>query len=81
MKASMDSLRRKISGNVESLRSIIQAVVDEDNYDPKELRDAMNQVIIDINTLNCVFAADNPTFTYMGDIEIEYIKRPDGTHT
>ena len=77
MKISMNGLRRNMSGNVESLRDAVQAVVSGGHYDKQELVEAMNQVISASNILNCCYDENDPDFADMGDIQVDFIEDDD----
>ncbi|SDO28446.1 hypothetical protein SAMN04487957_10548 [Halomonas shengliensis] len=74
MKVSMNGLRRNLNGDVETLRRLVEAVLEGEWYDKEDLRDAMNDVIRDSNVLNCVYHKDDPDFSDMGQIEVELLE-------
>lgn len=74
MKVSMNGLRKSLSGDVKSLRDIVESVVRDDFYENEDLVEALNAVVRDINVLNCVFDKDDPDFIEMADIEVEIIE-------
>lgn len=74
MKVSMNGLRRNLSGDVETLRDLVESVLKGEWYDGADLRNAMNDVIQDSNVLNCVFSKDDPDFTDMGNVEVELLE-------
>ncbi|QTP60895.1 hypothetical protein HNO53_20575 [Billgrantia antri] len=74
MKVSMNGLRRNLSGDVETLRDLVESVINGEWYDGEDLRNAMNDVIRDSNVLNCVFSKDDPDFTDLGSVEVELLE-------
>lgn len=74
MKVSMNGLRRNLSGDVETLRDLVESVLKGEWYDREDLRNAMNDVIRDSNVLNCVYYKDNPDFTDLGSVEVELLE-------
>jgi hypothetical protein len=53
---------------------VTEAAIKGDYFDPDDLKEAMNNVIRDSNVLNCVFHKDDPDFTDMNEVEVEYIE-------
>ncbi|NIC05216.1 hypothetical protein [Billgrantia bachuensis] len=74
MKVSMNGLRRNLSGDVETLRDLVESVLKGEWYDGEDLRNAMNDVIRDSNVLNCVFSKDDPDFTDLSSVEVELLE-------
>lgn len=74
MKVSMNGLRRNLSGDVESLRDLVESVINGEWYDGEDLRNAMNDVIRDSNVLNCVYSKDDPDFSDMEEVEVELLE-------
>ena len=74
MKFSMNGFRRTLSGDVETLRDIAQAVAAGHYYDQEDFVKAVNQIITHSNVLNCVYETGNPDFTDMGDLEVDHLE-------
>jgi acylphosphatase len=73
---SLDGLRRNLSGDVNDLRDIVEAVIAGEYYDKDDLIDAMNNVIQDSNVLNCVYDNDREDFNDMSDVRVEPLEQP-----
>lgn len=71
MKFSMNGFRSQLSGDVKELRYIVNNIINDEWYCKEELAEALNAVIRHSNCLNCVYSADDPDFTDMGDLETE----------
>lgn len=75
MKVSMNGFRKNLSGDVEKLRELIKEVINDENwYDKQDLVDAMNQVIIHSNVLNCIFVEGDEDFSDLSHIELELLE-------
>ena len=73
MKLSMNGFRRNLSGDVQELRDVAAAIVNDDWYEKADLVEAVNAVITHGNVLNCIFSKDDPDFTDMSDLEVEHL--------
>ncbi|TFH84947.1 hypothetical protein EQG41_19695 [Billgrantia azerbaijanica] len=71
MKVSMNGLRRNLSGDVQELRDVAASIINDDWYDKADLVRAVNAIIQHSNVLNCIYVANDPDFTDMGDLEVE----------
>ncbi|UBR49785.1 hypothetical protein KF947_21150 [Halomonas sp. FeN2] len=71
MKFSMNGFRSQLSGDIQELRYLVNNVINDEWYSKEDLADALNAVIRHSNCLNCVYSADDPDFTDMGDLEVE----------
>lgn len=74
MNVSMDGFRKGLSGNVQTLRDIVERVSVGDHYDNDELIEAMNDVIQDSNVLNCIYSENDELFSDISHIEVEPIE-------
>lgn len=74
MKFSMNGFRRQLNGDVQELRYIVNNIINDEWYSKVELAEALNAVIQHSNCLNCVYSANDPDFTDMGDLEVEHIE-------
>lgn len=74
MKFSMNGFRRNLSEDAQELRDIAQAIVRDECYDKEDFIAAVNQIICHCNCLNCVYVADEPDFTNMGDVEVPLLE-------
>lgn len=74
MRFSMNGFRRNLSEDVENLRDLVQSVINDEDYDKEDLVDAINNVICQSNSLNCVSIDGNDDFSLMEDIEVELIE-------
>ena len=71
---SMNGFRRQLSGDVKTLKNIIECVVNGEFYEEEDLIDAVNSVITHSNVVNCVFDNENPDFNDMSEIEVDHIE-------
>jgi hypothetical protein len=71
---SMNGFRRQLSGDVKTLKDIIERVLNNDFYEEEDLIDAVNNVITHSNVVNCVFDNENPDFNDMSEIEVDHIE-------
>ena len=74
MKFSMNGFRRQLSNDVEALKLISKAIIAGDFYDEEEFVDAVNDLIIKSNVINCVFQDDDEDFSDMSDLEVDHIE-------
>lgn len=79
MKLSMNGFRRNISGDVQTLRDVTQAIISDHYWDKEDLVDAVNQIICHSNVLNCIYHDDDPDFTDMSDLEVELLEDEKGS--
>ena len=77
MKFSMNGFRRNFSEDVELLREIVSAVINDNDYDKEELVDSLNQVITHSNVINCIYDNENPDFNNMSDTEVKRLEHQD----
>ena len=73
MKVSMNGFRRNLSEDVQTLRDISAAILNEDWWDREDFANAVNAVIAHSNVLNCIYSPDDPDFTEMTGLEVEHI--------
>lgn len=66
MQVSMNGLRRNLSIDVMRLRDIVVHVAANSD----DLIEAMNDVIQNINVLNCVYNTNDDSFSDMSNLEI-----------
>lgn len=74
MRFSMNGFRRNLSEDVENLRDLVQSVINDEYYDKDDLVDAINNVICQSNSLNCVSIDGNDDFSLMEDVEVKLIE-------
>ena len=74
MRFSMDGFRRQLNGDVSELKTIVEAVVNDEWYDKEDLVTALNGVITHSNVINCVFDEENEDFNDISDLEIEHLE-------
>lgn len=79
MKFSMNGFRRNLSDNAQELRDLAQSIVRDEWYDKEDFIAAVNNVICSSNCLNCVYTADDPDFTNMGDLEVPLLEEEEET--
>lgn len=80
MKFSMNGFRRNLHSDVEELREIAKSIIDNGRADPdesEELMNAVNNMIIQSNTLNCVSIKDDPNFLDMSSLELQLLETDD----
>ena len=75
MKFSMNGFRRNLSGDVKSLRDIVEAIINDEYWEKEDLIVAANQIITHSNVVNCVYDNNDSDFTDMSDVEVEHIDR------
>lgn len=74
MKFSMNGFRRQLSGDVQDLRDLIKAVIDDEWYDKDDLVDNINKIITASNVVNCVYQDGDKDFSDISDIEVEHLE-------
>lgn len=74
MKLSMNGFRRHFSDDVQELKAVVQAIVNDECYEKKDLINALNEVIRHSNVLNCIYIKNDPDFVDMGDLEIKLLE-------
>jgi hypothetical protein len=78
MKFSMNGFRAQLSRDTESMKDIVQDIINDNFYEKEDLVEAMNEIITHSNIINCVYYSDDPDFTDMSGTEIEHLELSDG---
>jgi hypothetical protein len=70
----MNGFRRNLSNDVEALREIVSSIVLDEDYEKRDLVDAMNEIIKSSNVINCVYSEDDPNFIDMSNVEVNHLE-------
>jgi hypothetical protein len=74
MKISMNGFRKNFGNDVRKLKSLVIDAANDELHDKNELFEAMNDVIMKMNTLYCIYDNEQEDFKDMSNIEIELIE-------
>ncbi len=79
MKFSMNGFRRNLNRDMHCLRDLVKDAINGEDIDYEDLADAVNEVISNVNALNCIYTDNDPDFTDMSDKCVEHLEY-DGEH-
>ncbi|KAA3649366.1 MAG: hypothetical protein DWP95_02110 [Proteobacteria bacterium] len=73
MNVSMDGFRSRMPSNIDTLKNLVNYIVNDRHVSHNELTEAMNDVVSDMNILCCFSCDDDKTFNEVSYLEIDQI--------